>query len=64
MKAIVRMDGKLVGGFSGANEAEVLDAACKDHGVATNREFAGFDDLCAKLNKTRDDFKVEKIAEA
>jgi hypothetical protein len=52
----VRSDiAKIIGTFEGADEAEVLEKAARDRG------FAGYADRNAKLNLTRDNYRVKEV---
>lgn len=57
-KFTIRLNGMIQGTFSGAKEADALDAFAEAAGVA---DFAAY---CAANKVTRDNFKVEQAASA
>lgn len=54
MRFTIWSGGVILGTYSGATEAEALDAAAKDAG------FADFADRNAKLSLSRDDYRVKQ----
>ncbi len=56
---VVRWDGCLLGSYEATDENGALDKCAQDKS-AWGKPQATFKDLCASMNTTRDNFKVEK----